>query len=119
MKYRALDANGDYTVGQPFLSNTPQTVAQAVITRLRLWKGEWFLDVTDGTPWQQNVLGKQTGNPDAAIKARILGTPGVTSIMSYSSTYSGGVSYTAKSRQLTISCTLATLYGAASIAVTL
>lgn len=104
MQYRQLDANGDYTLGLPFLANSPQCVAQAVSTRLKLWQGEWFLDVTDGTPWLQSILGRSQ-NPDAYIKQRILGTPGVTAITAYSSTYVGAT------RKLTVSCTLSTLYG--------
>lgn len=110
MRYRPLDANGDYTVGRPFLANSPACVAQAVLTRLKLWKGEWFLDVTDGTPYQQEILGQQpTGIQDAAIKQRILGTPGVTSLASYSSVFNG------KNRMLTISATINTQYGQATI----
>jgi hypothetical protein len=54
MRYRKLDANGDYTFGggsNDFLVNTPETVAQAVMTRLNLLQGEWFLDTTAGMPW--------------------------------------------------------------------
>jgi hypothetical protein len=113
MKYRSLDANGDYVVGLSFLSNSPATVAQAVLTRLKLWRGEWFLDTSDGTPWRQDILGRPNGNPDVFIKQRILGTPGVTSIVTYSSTYSG------PTRQFTVSGTLDTLYGVTSFVATL
>jgi hypothetical protein len=114
MKYRPLDANGDYTVAVPYLSNSPATVGQAVLTRLRLLQGEWFLDVTDGTPYQ-SILGKRQpgSNPDALIKNRILSTQGVTSIVSYSSSYNGAA------RTLTVSATIATIYGQTVIAVTL
>ncbi len=49
MRYRAWDANGDYTFGQGsknFLVNSPQCVAQAVVSRLRLQLGEWFIDTS-------------------------------------------------------------------------
>jgi hypothetical protein len=103
MRYRQLDANGDYVVGQPFLTNTPATVAQAAQTRLKLWRGEWFLNTADGTPWLQSILGKGQ-NPDPQIQQRILGTPGVTSITAYSSSAS------ATTRGYTVTCTIATLY---------
>lgn len=54
---------------------------QAIIRRLRLFLGEYFLNGTDGTPWFQRILGKN--NPDVAeanIKERILNTKGVISI---------------------------------------
>ena len=46
MRYRIEDANGDMTWGsgdKNFYYNQPEAVAQAVMTRLRLWSGEWFL----------------------------------------------------------------------------
>lgn len=110
-----MDANGDSTFGQGsanFLSNSPQAVAQLVTTRLKLNVGEWFLDTTEGTPWTTEILGVRTqATRDAAIKRRILATPGVSSIDNYSSTVVG--------RQLTVSATLTTIYGATPFTVTL
>lgn len=114
MRYRPLGPDGDYTVGVPFLINTPQTVAQAVSTRLKLWMGEWFMDTSDGTPWQQNILGPRAGaSPDAYIKQRILGTPGVTQLTEYNSVYDGN------GRTLTVTGVIDTLYGSAPISVAL
>jgi hypothetical protein len=104
MRYRQLSPTGDYTLGLPFLVNSAQCVAQACVTRLKLWQGEWFLDITDGTPWLQSILGRSQ-NPDAYIKQRILGTPGVTGLQNYSSSYNGG------KRSLTVQTTVLTLYG--------
>lgn len=106
MIYRQLDANGDYQVGQ-FLANSPETVAQAVRTRLLLWRGEWFLDVTDGTPWLQGILGHNT-NYDLEIQERILDTPGVTEIVSYSSSVDS-------TRALSVTATLNTEYGQVTV----
>lgn len=90
MRYRALDANGDMTWGGNsgnFLINRAEAVVQALQTRLKLWAGEWFLDVTAGVPYLTQVFGKHTqATADAAIKATILNTNGVTGIASYSST---------------------------------
>ena len=102
MKYRALDSNGDYQLGV-WLENTPETVAQAVLTRLKLWRGEWFMDTSEGTPYMQNILGHNTSY-DLEVKARILGTQGVTEIIDYSSVVDSD-------RNLTITCTLTTIYG--------
>ena len=105
MMYRALDGNGDYQIGV-FLLNSPAAVGQAVITRLLLWTGEWFLDVTDGTPWLQDIIGNNT-NYDFEIQSRILDTPGVTDIVSYSSSV--------VNRRLSVTATINTLYGQTSV----
>lgn len=110
MRYRALSPTGDYTFGagkQNFLVNSPETVAQSVLTRLRLWQGEWFLDKTEGTPWLQQILGKGTKSLyDLAIQTRVLETNGVTGISTYSSSL--------KDRNLTVSMTIDTQFGTSS-----
>lgn len=108
MKYRKLDANGDYTLGTgaDFYIDTPEAVGQAIQTRLALYRGEWFLDTADGTPWKTDVLGKYTRDAyDAAIKNRILGTEGVNAIVSYSSNFDG------TTRTLNIEAQVNTVYG--------
>src|SRR6516225_7250685 len=81
LRVRKMTSDGDYIWGHQqndFWLNAPDGVAQAVLTRLRLFVGEWYLDVTDGTPWTTQVLDKYTQDQyDAAIRDRILGTPGV------------------------------------------
>lgn len=112
MKYRALDANGDYTFGRSmaeFLNNSPAAVAQAVLTRLMLAQGEWFLDTTDGTPYSTQILGTHT-QPlyDQAIQERILDTPGVQSIDDYASTLD-------QQRNLRVAALITTVYGQTTI----
>lgn len=112
MRYRPLDSNGDATLGVPFLVNSPATVAQAISTRLKLFQGEWFMDITDGTPWFQSILGKQFGSdPNSFIRQRILGTPGVTSILSYNSSING--------RTIAVSGTVATQFGVATFSTSI
>ena len=58
MKMRRIDTNGDIHFGygdSDFISDSAQTVAQKVVQRLRLWEGEWFLDISAGTPWQEGL----------------------------------------------------------------
>ena len=105
MKYRALDANGDYVVGPKavFLQNSPQAVAQAIHTRLLLSKGEWFLDTGEGLDLSHILgVGTQTTR-DLEIQQRILGTPGVVSITTYGSQVNG--------RVFTVTATVDTQYG--------
>lgn len=116
MKYRKLDAAGDYTLGsgQDFHVNTPEAVAQAVKTRLGLSAGEWFIDVADGMPWNTEVLGKHSIQAvDAVIKERILGTPGVTQIDDYTAAYDGAT------RRLSVTVTISTAYGQTTVTETL
>lgn len=89
MRYRTLDANGDYTFGQNganFLVNSPAAVGQAVLTRIKLMQGEWFLDQTAGTPYDTEILGAGTESlRDLAIQTVILQTQEVTGIVEYAS----------------------------------
>ena len=113
MRYRRLDENDDMTFGhgqQDFLLDSPDAVAQAVKTRLRLWVGEWFLDTTAGTPWAGAALGmgtRQTIEP--AIRARILETQGVTAIERMS------VTVEPDTRAATIYAEIATAYGKTTV----
>jgi hypothetical protein len=113
MRYRALSEDGDYTFGQSeanFLINSPAAVAQAVKTRLLLFTGEWFLDTTEGTPWAEKVLGTGTkAFYDRALQERTLDTDGVTAIEDYSS------SLDPATRHLSVTMTISTAYGQASV----
>ncbi len=88
MKYRKLDANGDYIFGGSgeFHIDTPEGVAQAIKTRLLLMTYEWFLDSNEGTHYSPDIIGYGTAaTRDPAVIDRILGTPGVQEILKYSS----------------------------------
>lgn len=113
MRYRALSESQDYTFGNGqanFLRNTPETVAQAVVTRLRLLTGEWFLDTEEGTAYQAGVLGKQTlETASAVIRERILGTQGLVEILQFD------ISENRDTRTLSVSAKIDTIYGPATI----
>lgn len=109
MRYRRLSSSGDYSFGRgtsDFLVNSPEAVAQAVLTRLRLDYGAWFLNTQDGTPWATQVLGNNTTSVrDTIIKDRILNTPGVKDIAYYNSTFEAGT------RRFIVQVQLDTIYG--------
>lgn len=113
MRYRKLDSSGDMTFGRSasnFWRDVPEAPAQAVKTRLLLRLGEWFLDTSDGTPYDTKILGKHTsGTRDAAIRERIMGTEGVTSLEAYSSTFDPDT------RAFTVSATVTTDYGTITV----
>ena len=81
MRYRKLDADGDFQIGHgaaDYHIDRPEGVAQAVKTRLALLAGEWFLDLTEGTPYATHVWGKHTRDTyDPILRRRILQTEGV------------------------------------------
>lgn len=107
MRNRGESATGDYRFGLSdayFLVDSPEAVAQAVQTRLRLRTGEWYLDLTEGTPYATQILGKGTQSLyDHAVQERILGTQGVSVMTNYASTLDG-------SRNLSVSADLQTIY---------
>jgi len=89
MRYRKLGPTGDYVFGhqqKDFYIDQPEAVGQAVLTRLELLYGEWWLDITEGTDWNRKVLGTHTDRTrDALVQSRILGTLGVTTLNAYAS----------------------------------
>lgn len=101
---------GDYQfLGRsPFLVDSPEAVAQAIRTRLRLTAGEWFLDDREGLALG-SILGNQTQTTrDFEIKRRILATQGVESLTSYSSTVT-------EDRRFLVEATVQTIYGSTNI----
>ena len=111
MRYRALTPDGDMTFGRGaanFLVNSPECVAQAVLTALRLIQGEWFLDTSAGVPYSTQVLGNvRKAEADQTMQQAMLGVQGVTEIVSYSSDVTA--------RKFSLTATLNTLYGAVTI----
>ena len=74
------------TRGQHFATGKDAT-RQAIIRRLRLFIGEYFLDATAGTDWFGGVLGKTRQDfAEATLKNRIITTPGVIGITEFSLT---------------------------------
>lgn len=109
MRYRKQDENGDYTFGNSlnnFHIDNVDAVAQAIDTRLKLWVGEWFADVSDGTGWTQAILGKHSQNLyELTLRQRVLETRGVISIQEFQS------SLDPNTRELAVTMVVDTIYG--------
>lgn len=115
MRYRKLDSDDDYSFGNgqlDFWINVPDAVGQQVKTRLLLWLGEWYLDITEGTPYIQGILGKHSlQQADTTVQQRVLdsvdeqGNPTVTDLASYTSQLDGN------SRAMSVEMELDTIYG--------
>ncbi|MCG3464102.1 hypothetical protein L7G72_20335 [Xenorhabdus bovienii] len=111
MQYRREDSNGDYSFGQgdsTFLTNSPEAVAQAVKTRLNLWRGDWFLDTAAGAPYREAVLDKSYASA-MAIREHILGTEGVIEIISLNAKRDPDT------RKITLTATINTRYGKTTV----
>ena len=124
MRVRSLDANDDMSWGNgsaDFLVDSSRAVAQCILTRLKLFTGEWFLDLTAGTAWLPNeptrglpgVIGMQPGDSarDIILRSRILGTPGVSEIIDYQS-YLDPIA-----RHFSVFATVATIYSGIPITI--
>lgn len=113
MRYRRLDPDDDMCFGAQqadFWRDAPEAVAQACITRLRQWLGEWYLDLADGTPYQQAVLGHgRARTAEAAIRARIRGTQGLRRIDSLS------FALNPDTRRASIEARITTIYGQTTV----
>lgn len=111
MKVRKLDASGDMKLGHgnsDFYADSAEGVAQNVVTRLALWRGTWFIDIDEGTPWLQQVLGKKTA-VEAVIRDRILQTPGVQELTNFQAIFDPDT------RRISVQATITTAYGNANI----
>lgn len=110
----ALDTDHDIYLGTPSalaIVEGADYVVQSIRTRLLLYLAEWWLDESEGTPWLQKILGTPT-NPtvvERALKARILGTSGVTELLSFD------VTYGAAERRLTVQFEVLTIYGPSGV----
>ncbi|WP_223535271.1 hypothetical protein [Pseudomonas sp. GL-B-16] len=109
MTVRKLDADGDLALGkQEFLTGySAEEVAQNVVTRLKFFFAEWFLDTTDGTDWFGSVLGKGSAlvSRESVIRRRILLTPGCAGMTAFS------VTTDITTRQLTVSASIVSSSG--------
>ena len=116
MRVRKLDSSGDIvTNGETWLKDA-ESIAQTVKTRLKLFVGEYFRDVTEGVPWFENadgtpgIFGKgySLTQVERILKRRILQTEGVLKLLSFSTDFNNS------ERRLSVECTILTTYGEAT-----
>lgn len=108
MLTRRLDSNYDMSFGRGpnDFARDAQATAQKVKSRLLLLAGEWFLDISAGVPYLQQIMTKPADlpNAEALIKACILGTEGVLEILTFST------SFDPATRKLSMSASVRTTY---------
>ena len=101
------DFDLDLVEGDLALIEGLDAIRQHVRQRLQLFLGEWFLDITVGVPYFQNVYVK---NPnfivvEALFRDRVLSTPGIDEVNSFDFDYDNNT------RQLSVSFAATTING--------
>jgi len=134
MRVRQLSPTGDYQFGggaANFIVDSPAAVGQIVGTTLRLWLGEFFLNVNDGTPYPEGVLGyHDQATADSTIQTQILGVQVIISSTNIPTGFSAGQSvagvtsisnYVSQinpdTRAYSAQCTINTIYGPTPLVV--
>lgn len=117
MLVRRIDGNHDMTFGHGIadMAVEAEACAQNVKTRLLLLQQEWFLDTDAGVPWRQDIMVKPANLAlaESIVKRTILETEDVSELRSFS------ITFDRNTRRLTISATVANIYGSvANIKVT-
>ena len=107
---RALDSNNDIFVlsSRIAIATEGSQVVQHVRTRLQFYLEEWFLDLSAGTSWYQEIFVKPANlnNIESILKTRISGTPELSSITEFSMELGSP-----NERKLKISFSALTTYG--------
>ena len=91
-------------------------VAQLIQTRLLLFEGEWWLNLNDGLPLFQSILGvggagKENGAIANLIVSRIEGTPFVNGTSNVTTTY------LPTSRAFSFGCDVSTAFGTLKVII--
>lgn len=111
MRVRRIDESGDIATSGVIWLYDRGAVGQTIQTRLRLFLGEYFRDIQDGTPWFQEILGTfdNIGRIESIIKRRISETEGVDRILEFSTNYDPST------RIYSVNCNVLTQWGALDI----
>lgn len=117
MRVRKLDTSGDLVTSGVVWAYDNEAIAQTIKTRLKLFLGEYFRDVSDGMPWFEKTNGLpgilQKGytiaQAESLIRERIVQTNGVLKILKFSTTYN------VDTRAYKISATVYTKYGTVEV----
>lgn len=108
------DNDLDLTTYNLRLAKTEDYIVQKLGVKLRTILGEWFLDTSVGVPYFQDIFKKQIdpATVESVIKAAILESPGIVSLLSFDMSLSAD-------RQLTVSFSVESDVGELQITETL
>lgn len=109
MTTHAIDSNYNLIVKNGSLSTVSNgaEVLQNVKTRLTMFKGEWELDINEGTPWFQEIFIRPVNlaNVESILKTRVLKTPNVLRLISFT------MEFSKSNRVLTVNYRAETTFG--------
>ena len=83
MSVSKLDSNGDWTFGQGLsnYANGSNEISQNVITRIKSFQNDWFLDSTACIDWFNLLSNRNTQkSTEAQISKTVLDTKGVSTL---------------------------------------
>jgi hypothetical protein len=100
MKTLALDDNGDRLIYNSnwVVIDDIDAIRQVIITKIKLYLGEWFKDVSLGVPWIQQIFRKGTslGQVQSILIDEILSVEGATEMKKFE------MDFDAKTRKLAV-----------------
>lgn len=89
----ALAADGDLDLSSGDLRMTTgvEAIAQGIQVRLLAFRGEWFLDLDDGVPYFETILGQKFNEAVArdTFRAAIAAAPGVIQVTALALSFDG------------------------------
>lgn len=89
LQLNKLTGDLDIQTGDLYLNDPLEAIRQHLVSNLRSFKQEWFLNLDQGVPYFQEVLRKNP-NPvviDAIFKEAIINTVGVNELTSFELTF--------------------------------
>lgn len=106
MKYRKLDKDGDYVFGNNSSDyiEKDDAIAQAIKTKLYLFYGEWWEDISIGLPMFQSILG-QVSNSNLRQTVILLCAEQINKVAGVTNVDSISVDISARKLSLTIDAT--------------
>ena len=103
-----LDEDNELVIDRDLqFSSGVDGIAQSIRLNLQAFMGEWFLDLEDGVPYYQSILGKryEAAKVVQAFRDPILATGGVQRLIAIGSSWDGAT------RTLTVSWEVETVFG--------
>lgn len=85
------DGDLDMSKGLQFTTTLPEYVAQRIDENLSFFLGEWFLDLRQGLPYLQQLIGAKPDLPllDTIFRRGLGATPGVGTVKSMRTEFDG------------------------------